>query len=570
MSETSVSILSEDLPPRKVEAGGLSTARRAVLNTFQGTNPQKWMMGNLKLKYGPAKQDRAIELILNNKRSRELIQWQEVKSYSEKCENFKKEYKGKILKKKIRFFANFYRYHYEIPRNFMEEFMVVLDKFHDRKREEIFKRVCKEIGKKNIVGCEDEEETSCKQKKQFPNLLDSLMDEFKNEELKSSKMQTKKFIKSKGKKKLSKIFLKEKKSKKGRRNKIVLEENSEQLIQNLLEDIGYNPKDIQKKSRAIMLNPITKMLRSSKVNKKVMKYGARGVIVNEDDDLLDVTPIQVSTIDTDNSRSSPPIAKQILAKTQRKLTQSVGNFSKGFRLKTLNSLKNENYELRKKKPRNGLKDKIFKSVIGSDKVIKKSSQGYMRHSSSTFNFNNSKEMPAKTARNAKKSIFNSSKKSIPELGPLKIKSPKFQKRKYKSGQSIFKIQNNLAARHNRGSSIKVKSSRQQKAEQTQLSGRGRHTSRPVVKSGVIDIGNIQKRERSNLTIFGSRKNGTHRMSKKNSKSQANLNGKLKIPLLNNSRRTGSLVKKGGKKPGFAIPVEIKASISKMLKSQRMF
>lgn len=69
-------------------------------------------------------------------------------------ENLQKYYRRKDGRLLVQQLAEYFKFHYEIPRLFMSTLIEIIDYFHDRRRNLIYQKVKEEIGKENIVGDE--------------------------------------------------------------------------------------------------------------------------------------------------------------------------------------------------------------------------------------------------------------------------------------------------------------------------------------------------------------------------------------------------------------------------------
>jgi hypothetical protein len=97
---------------------------------------------------------RDIDAIVYQKRVSSTIKFHQVMDSDSKLEVLKRFYKRHETSKKIVQLAEYFKFHYEIPRIFLEGFIGIIDTFHDRRRNQIYQRVKMQIGKENIVGDE--------------------------------------------------------------------------------------------------------------------------------------------------------------------------------------------------------------------------------------------------------------------------------------------------------------------------------------------------------------------------------------------------------------------------------
>jgi hypothetical protein len=97
---------------------------------------------------------RDIDAIVYQKRVSSTIKFHQLMDSDSKLEVLKRFYKRHETSKKIVQLAEYFKFHYEIPRIFLEGFIGIIDTFHDRRRNQIYQRVKMQIGKENIVGDE--------------------------------------------------------------------------------------------------------------------------------------------------------------------------------------------------------------------------------------------------------------------------------------------------------------------------------------------------------------------------------------------------------------------------------
>lgn len=74
-------------------------------------------------------------------------------------ENLQKFYRRKDARLLVQQLAEYFKFHYEIPRLFMSSLIEIIDYFHDRRRNLIYQKVKEEIGKENIVGDDSQSKT---------------------------------------------------------------------------------------------------------------------------------------------------------------------------------------------------------------------------------------------------------------------------------------------------------------------------------------------------------------------------------------------------------------------------
>lgn len=99
---------------------------------------------------------RPIEALLGAKRDEGCIRFRYETDYLEKHEYLRRFYHKKESSDKIHQLCEYFKYHYEIPRIFVENLIDIIDSFHDRKRNKIYHQVKQLIGKENIVGDESQ------------------------------------------------------------------------------------------------------------------------------------------------------------------------------------------------------------------------------------------------------------------------------------------------------------------------------------------------------------------------------------------------------------------------------
>jgi hypothetical protein len=97
---------------------------------------------------------RDIDAIVHQKRVSSTIKFHQIMDSDSKLEVLKRYYKRHETAKKIVQLAEYFKFHYEIPRIFLEGFIGIIDTFHDRRRNQIYQIVKMQIGKENIVGDE--------------------------------------------------------------------------------------------------------------------------------------------------------------------------------------------------------------------------------------------------------------------------------------------------------------------------------------------------------------------------------------------------------------------------------
>lgn len=117
-----------------------------------------------------------VEAILTQARHPESIQYAYDCDFEEKQELLRRIYRLRESADKIYQLTEYFKYHYEIPRIFMSEFLDHVDYFHDRRRNLIYQQVKEMIGQDNIVGDESMEKYENHQKKDqqvYPAILQS-------------------------------------------------------------------------------------------------------------------------------------------------------------------------------------------------------------------------------------------------------------------------------------------------------------------------------------------------------------------------------------------------------------
>lgn len=97
---------------------------------------------------------RPIDSILSTARDTPYIEFKFEQDFNESKEYFRRFYRRKETKEKILQLVEYFKFHYEIPRLFMDSFIQIIDSFHDRRRHQIYQQVKRLIGKENIVGDE--------------------------------------------------------------------------------------------------------------------------------------------------------------------------------------------------------------------------------------------------------------------------------------------------------------------------------------------------------------------------------------------------------------------------------
>lgn len=215
-----------------------------------------------KLNFQPRYQDAHINLIntiLKKKRNRITISTKFMLDFSKEEELFTRYYRKSKCFKKLKDCGVFYRYHYEIPRLFMRDYLPIVDSFHDRRREFIYRLVCQKIGRDNIVGCDDDDKSNAGHKS-YSDILDS-------------------------------VFLKEthvQKYKKRCRNpaRRAFEKKQRRFVFDFGGRKAMRMKDFD-------LRDI--------ITKNFEEYGAKGLVIKKNNDILmDITPIKIETTnDTD-------------------------------------------------------------------------------------------------------------------------------------------------------------------------------------------------------------------------------------------------------------------------------
>jgi hypothetical protein len=101
---------------------------------------------------------RPIDAILGGVREHTYIDFRFQEDFSSQKELMRRFYKRREAKEKVVQLCEYFKYHYEIPRIFTENFIHIIDGFHDRRRHQIYQKVKQLIGKENIVGDESNEE----------------------------------------------------------------------------------------------------------------------------------------------------------------------------------------------------------------------------------------------------------------------------------------------------------------------------------------------------------------------------------------------------------------------------
>ena len=355
---------------------------------------------NLKKKYSRIQDQHyanSINKILKEKRSKELVQFIDHKEYHKSRGCIKKTYKKKHLQKKIKFYTAFYRYHYDIPRMFMLEFLDTVDSFYNKKREDIYYMAIKKIGKDNIVGDESSNEEGSeslpkrksKKKKHYPNILNSILKKINfNTSEKDQNVTLKRRNTLKDKKKgAASRGSNNYSSAAGDQN---LSENegdrTHQELKDILEDIGGTPPKslrIQGVYSPSIKNPRFKFQRqySNKFRSElsttretsshlldfgppIREYGALGMIINEDqENPLDITPIEVIQLPEETSLFQSHLREKDFKKKRK--------FQKKL-LKKSNRLTKSTFKLNKLKV--GVPEKTRGHIIKTTRVVSKASK----------------------------------------------------------------------------------------------------------------------------------------------------------------------------------------------------
>lgn len=115
---------------------------------------------------------RPIDSIVTASRDHVYVEFKFWQDYHDNSEYLRRFYKRRETKAKINQLCEYFKYHYEIPRIFLEGYIQIIDSFHDRRRHKIYQQVKCMIGKENIVGDESaEDHLENEQKKFFSSIL---------------------------------------------------------------------------------------------------------------------------------------------------------------------------------------------------------------------------------------------------------------------------------------------------------------------------------------------------------------------------------------------------------------
>lgn len=137
--------------PSTFVSGGSTTKARAVL-TMKAA-----LKKHLHAKYSISSRIhflRPIDSILTAARDTPYIEHKFLQDFDESKEYLRRFYRRKETKEKVAQLCEYFKFHYEIPRLFMDTFIQTIDSFHDRRRHKIYQQVKRLIGKENIVGDE--------------------------------------------------------------------------------------------------------------------------------------------------------------------------------------------------------------------------------------------------------------------------------------------------------------------------------------------------------------------------------------------------------------------------------
>lgn len=110
---------------------------------------------------------RPIDSIVTASRDQLYVEHKFLQDYDDNSEYMRRYYKRRETSAKINQLCEYFKYHYEIPRIFLEGYIQIIDSFHDRRRHKIYQQVKCMIGKENIVGDESAEDHNDGEPKRF-------------------------------------------------------------------------------------------------------------------------------------------------------------------------------------------------------------------------------------------------------------------------------------------------------------------------------------------------------------------------------------------------------------------
>lgn len=321
-----------------------------------------------------------INLILKKKKSRNYIKTRFLVDYSHSQEFISKYHGRRKSERKLVECGIFYRYHYDIPRIFITSFLRIIDSFHDRRREHIYRIVCQKIGRDNIVGCGDEENSTMSLHKSYPDLLKSIMSKIKSDEMIKSRKSLRDFKKLKVNGNLKKLIHKNFTEfgalglvAKGNRLKIFND------ITPIMPEVQkkINPRNFKKRrnvtSRSFKIgkkskDPTTQYERSERSMKKIGHFGS--VLINSSTTRASMKNLRNSVEMIPSFKSFKARKNNIFTEPSISRTRRANDYNKPF-LKSKRAF-HVNLEKTKKKlfSRRNLKILNLKSERGTEKSLK--------------------------------------------------------------------------------------------------------------------------------------------------------------------------------------------------------